>query len=421
MRAAAWSIFRDVTAARLSWERALQVADALPDGEPNRVAMRIAPRTMLCSTAWRVHADISDTYFEELQELCRAADDKTSLAIGMSGLVSEHMIHGRGGEASRLVSEFLALLESIADPELTLGLSLNFISVKQETGELVAVLRVAQNMIDIAGGDPVKGGNVMGLGSPMAVALAARGFARCRLGRQGWRKDFDDASELSKKVDPLSHALVVAWKCVHAIPIGALRAGDEVLRAVDEVAKLAGQWSDDIAIGMTASTLGLVLVHRDSRPDIERGMDVLADVANLCQQERFYRSELPMVDLYTGWARAKLGHVDAGIAGMRDAVDSMFELGQLGWCIGASGILVETLLARGTDADVREAEAAIERLAETTVDDVPVRDVWLLRIRALLASAHGDEAAYRDHRDRYRAMATSLGFEGLIASAEAMP
>ena len=37
----------------------------------------------------------------------------------------------------------------------------------------------------------------------------------------------------------------------------------------------------------------------------------------------------------------------------------------------------------------------------------------LLRLRTLLARAHGDEAAYRDFRDRYRAMATSLGFEGI--------
>ena len=35
--------------------------------------------------------------------------------------------------------------------------------------------------------------------------------------------------------------------------------------------------------------------------------------------------------------------------------------------------------------------------------------------------AHGDETGYRDCRDRYRAMATSLGFEGHIAWAEAMP
>jgi hypothetical protein len=47
-------------------------------------------------------------------------------------------------------------------------------------------------------------------------------------------------------------------------------------------------------------------------------------------------------------------------------------------------------------------------------------DIWLLRLRALLARAHDDAAAYADFRDRYRDMATSLGFEGHIAWAEAM-
>jgi hypothetical protein len=39
----------------------------------------------------------------------------------------------------------------------------------------------------------------------------------------------------------------------------------------------------------------------------------------------------------------------------------------------------------------------------------------------LLAHAHGDDVAYRDYRDRYRAMAKKLGFEGHMAWAEAMP
>lgn len=64
----------------------------------------------------------------------------------------------------------------------------------------------------------------------------------------------------------------------------------------------------------------------------------------------------------------------------------------------------------------------IERLAAASpVDDgLIVRDIWLLRLRALLARATGDEGSYRNHRDRYRAMAESLGFEGHIAWAEAM-
>jgi hypothetical protein len=50
-----------------------------------------------------------------------------------------------------------------------------------------------------------------------------------------------------------------------------------------------------------------------------------------------------------------------------------------------------------------------------------IREIWLLRLRALLAQARADEAAYRDYRDRYRAMAIELGFEGHMEWAEAMP
>ncbi len=69
-----------------------------------------------------------------------------------------------------------------------------------------------------------------------------------------------------------------------------------------------------------------------------------------------------------------------------------------------------------------EAERAIDRLAATPADEgLVIRDIWLLRLRALLAQARGDEAAYREYRDRYRDMAKTLGFEGHIAWAEAMP
>jgi hypothetical protein len=49
-----------------------------------------------------------------------------------------------------------------------------------------------------------------------------------------------------------------------------------------------------------------------------------------------------------------------------------------------------------------------------------IRDIWLLRLRALMARAHGDAVAYAQLRDRYHDMAGTLGFEGRIARAEAM-
>src|SRR6476660_5422290 len=93
MRAGAWLSTRDVVAAWASWERARQVADALPADDADYTAMRIAAGTLLCRHAFRVHVDISSTRFPELRELCAAAGDKWSLAIGMAGLGQEHMRH----------------------------------------------------------------------------------------------------------------------------------------------------------------------------------------------------------------------------------------------------------------------------------------------------------------------------------------
>jgi adenylate cyclase len=49
-----------------------------------------------------------------------------------------------------------------------------------------------------------------------------------------------------------------------------------------------------------------------------------------------------------------------------------------------------------------------------------LNEITLLRMRALLARAHGDDRSYRESRDRYRQMAHELGFEGHMAWAEAM-
>ena len=88
MRAATWLTNRDIGAARASWQRAREVADRLPDDDPDRTSMRIAPRTLLCAHVWRVGGSgVADTGFDELRELCDAAGDQMSLVMGMSGVL----------------------------------------------------------------------------------------------------------------------------------------------------------------------------------------------------------------------------------------------------------------------------------------------------------------------------------------------
>jgi adenylate cyclase len=167
---------------------------------------------------------------------------------------------------------------------------------------------------------------------------------------------------------------------------------------------------------------GAALLHRDVSADRRRGLELLAQSRHMCLHGGFPRGELPVLDLYSAREKARRGDRDGAIPVIRKSVGELFVRGQIPYCTFSTGVLVETLLDRGADADVAEAERAIDRLAVTPTDEkLAIRDIWLLRLRALLAQVHRDEASYREYRDRYRDMAKTLGFEGHIAWAEAMP
>jgi class 3 adenylate cyclase len=420
MRAATWATNRDIAAARLSWERATRIADTLPADGPDRAAMRIAPRTMLCGTTWRVHVKVVGDRFDELRELCSAAGDKASLAIGMAGLVIDHVFRGGIRAASQLASEAMALIESLGDPTLTVGLSFAATYAKAESGEWLDVLRWSQRVIDLADGDPYKGNFIFG--SPLAIALAQRGEARWCLGRRGWRDDLRHGLAMARSADPMSYATVVTYVYLPGIPFGVLTADDGAVREIEDARRIAERSGDDLALAIAQMTLGVALVHRQTAAERDRGQKLLAEVGQVLLRGGHNVSELPIINVYSAREIARRGDHDEAIPLVRAAVDQLVGEGQLGWSVPATGVLIETLLDRGGDCDLPEAEAAIERLAAAPADDgLVVRDVWLLRVRALLARAIGEDPTYREWRDRYRAMATSLGFEGHMKWAEAMP
>ena len=288
MRAAAWSTNRDLDAARLSWERARRIADALPADDPDQLSMRIAPRTMLCATDYQARSiQESRGRFAELRELCTAAGDKVSLAIGMTGLVTEVIYSGRSREGSRLASEQVALLESIGDPTLTMGLAFAAFVSRFHTGEFGEVLRWSQTVIDLAAGDPAKGAG-FGFGSPLAIAVAFRGTARWWLGHPGWRQDIDDAVAMARNSDPATLALVVGWTYGLAMDYGVLRADDAAVRVSEEAVQAAGS-SHDVALSLAEYTLGVALLNRDVAADRRRGLDLMV------QFREFMRERAPFL------------------------------------------------------------------------------------------------------------------------------
>ena len=214
---------------------------------------------------------------------------------------------------------------------------------------------------------------------------------------------------------------LIAIAYARGILTGALLADDDAVQETAEAVRIAEERGDDVALGMAHSAQGLVLSRRPTAADRDVALEVLrkARDAHVMRRNLVY---VTMADIRIAELTAQGGEVQGAIESARSIVDRLFENGEMFLRGAATAALVESLLRRGLDTDVQEAAAAIERLAAVSTDHgFVLNEIPLLRLRALLAKAHGDETAYRDYRDRYRAMATSLGFEGHIAWSEAMP
>ncbi|OBJ50008.1 AAA family ATPase [Mycobacterium sp. 1423905.2] len=420
MRAATWVTNRDVNAAHLSWERAQMIADSLPAADPDRATMRIAPRRMLCATAWRVHERVAGARFKELRELCGEVGDKASLAIATAGLGHDCLYQGMIAEASRLASEAWDLIESLDIPALTVGLSPLPIRAKTANSEWSDVLRWSQRVIDLADGDPAMGNFI--IGSPLAVAFATRGLARCSLGRAGWRDDQRHSLEMARGADPLSYTGAVAYVYFPGIVSGMLRPDDAAMRDIEDAVRIAERSGDNVALAFAWLTLSVALVERSTEAERDRGRPLLAKVADVYKSRGQNAGLLPVINVCLAREKVRLGDVDEAIPLVRGAADDLFRDGRLqAYGAVATGVLVEALLNRRAEGDLAEAETAVERLAAAPAEEVLVtREVWLLRLRADLSRAHGDGTRFRDYRDRYDEQAKRLGFEGHMAWAEEM-
>jgi hypothetical protein len=419
MRAASWATNRDINAARLSWERAQKIADAIPADDPNRAAMRTAPRTLLCASAWRAGVSLADTGFDELRELATAAGDNLSLAMGMAGWVSSLLVHSRYRESSRLATECANLIDEIGDPGLVMGLLYQALGAKVNAGEMIEVLRMAQRIIDLSDDDPAKGNLI--IGSPLIIATMLRGIGRACLGDGRWRDDVEKAATMVRTFDPATRALVLLYKYGFGIWGGLLLVDEAVLQETAEMLELAERCGDDFTLACAQFVRGTSLVRHDAR-ERGAGFDLLTKAREASLTDRVPVLIARAAEGEVAHEMARSGDLTGAIGLSRAVVDDEFDTGEVLFRASAVMVLVESLLQRATDADLREAQAAVRRLAATpTEPGFALYEIHLLRLRALLAQAHGDSAAYAHFRDSYRDMARTLGFEGHIACAEAMP
>ncbi len=418
MRAGVWAQSRDVRAVCTSWQRARDVADRLPVNEPDGPAMRIAPRMLICGNSWRLGIGLDETGFDELRQLCTSVGDDLSLARGTAGMIMTLLFHNKFREAAAVASECTRLIETLFDPLLVLDVISAASNAKYQAGEVVEGLRLAQLAIDASGGDPTRPSAIVRV--PVALALAFRGLNRLCLGLFGFRDDLDEAVSMARAAeDTLNYASSLFWK--YSVPVlnGAVLPDETAVQETAEVLERAKRSGDDYAADRARIIRGLILVRQ---PDQRAaGLTLLNSFRGDSSRHDLSTWWLRLVDTNVVKEKARVGDFGVAIALARDAVEFRFTSGDMTTRGPAVTALVESLLGRGTDSDIAEADAAIERLAAVPVDPgFVLHELPLLRLRALLARARGDDAGYRSFANRYRTMANDLGFEGHMAIAEAM-
>jgi hypothetical protein len=228
------------------------------------------------------------------------------------------------------------------------------------------------------------------VGSPLAWAFDGRAGARWALGLAGWRNDFDQAIAMAGAVDPVLQVLLTADFYTLALLNGALLPDATALCDTADALAIAERCGDDSALFMARGARGIVLVHQHG-PEREHGFDLLAQVRDAALRAPVTVA-VPVVDILTAKERLRSGDLVGAIDLSRAVIDYLFAVGEMIYRGPATTVLVETLLRRSAPGDLQEAQAAIDRLAAVpTEPGFVLHQLPLLRLRALLARAQGDE------------------------------
>ena len=366
MRAGAWSLSRDITSAHTSWARARQLADNLPTDHPNRTEWRIASRAQITATAWRAGGSGAESGFEELRDLCLAVGDQRSLAMGMAGQIITLEVQNRRREASQLGAELTALLERIGDPALTVAAGVSLVVAKFWTAEMTELLRVADLVIDASGGDVTMGNLV--LESPVLLVYALRGTARWCLGMSGWKDDLQASVTLSHHADPATRAVVAVYTYLAVMSNGVLVPDAAALRETADTLDVLEQHGDDFSVSEARIARAVVLARQDG-PERAEAFELFARVRDEVVDERLAWLIPPIIDFHVAEEKARIGDLDGAVALGRSVLDNLYGGGGSIFCMPAATVLVQALLARGTDSDLQEAQAAIDRLATASPTD----------------------------------------------------
>ena len=244
--------------------------------------------------------------------------------------------------------------------------------------------------------------------------MMARAIAHAVLGQPIWRAELEEAAVLCREIKPGGRpAIELPYLYIFGVLPGLLRSDTPMLQDTAETLRLAERRGDDFALTAARLLQGFLLLASDG-PQRSDGLPLIDAGRKAMSEKQIMTATLGLVDLQNAREKARNDDCDGAIELLRTNVDREFATGNVIYLGAVVTALVEALLQRGTDADVGEAHTVVERLAAVpTEPGFVLYEVALLRLRALLARARGDEISYGHFVDHYHAMATTLPLKAI--------
>ncbi len=410
MRAAEWLRPRDLPAARLQWERARRIADRLTDDD-DLIAMRIAPRTMLTSTAFAVGEDAdAEERYRELHELAIPADDLRSLAIGTAGRIwslttNDNRVH----EAAALASDLEKMVNGLECDAASMSIILNAVAFARFANcEFDAALQVVEAILALAPDVPAE---------EVAAADALAGFLETCLGNveQG-RRRLREATDLASGLNSSRYAYVLIYWAA-AATLG-LYQTDDVIEEMPVALRRAESLGDGVHITIAQWAYGTVLLRaKGARHD--EAIDILRRANASIQKNKVLTIAMPFIQTDLAMDAARSGQRDEAIDELRTLVSQHLDRGSrvfVGWPAEA---LIELLIERGAPDDLSEAHRIVDQW-QTRRPGIPALELWWLKSRALLAKAEGDSDGYAELAKQYLELCETIDARGRLDEARRM-
>ncbi|MET0473788.1 MAG: adenylate/guanylate cyclase domain-containing protein [Mycobacterium sp.] len=410
MRAAEWLRPRDLPAARLQWESARSIADRLPDDDSS-IVTRIAPRTLLTSTAFYVgdEADAEEQY-REFRSLALQADDPRSLAIGTAGRIWSFAVNdNRVPEAAALASELETMMDGMDCDAATTSIVCNAVAFARFVNcEFEAALRVVEVILrlgDDAPADEVVAADALGGLLEMCLGNPERGGRRLRTAT-------DQARELTS--DRYAYVLIY-WATAAAL---GLCQAEHLVEEVPVALRRAEAFGDAAGVAVAQWAYGAVLLRADAARHDE-AIDVLRRAKAAIQEHGALTIVLASIQTDLAIDVAHHGQPDDAIDELRDVVSMHLDRGSRVFVGCPAEALVELLIERGAPDDRTEAHRIVG-LWQARRPGIPALDLWWLRSRIALAKVNDDSGDYDELASQYLALCEKLDARGRLDEAHQM-